>query len=1045
MKKIALLLVIFAFGLQALFAQTKEITGVVTSADDGSSLPGVSVSVKGTTLGTITDIDGKYVLKVPQNAQTLVFSFVGMQTQELAISGSTLNVVMKPDVVDVNEVIVTANAIKREKRELGYAVTSVDGAETTKARDANVLNSLSGKVAGLRITQQSGTLGGGAKILIRGANSLGGGNQPLFVVDGVPLSNSGYNGTRNDIISGGVDVGNRASDINSDDIASLTVLKGAAATALYGARAKDGAIIITTKRGQQGGRKVSVSINSSLRFDNVLQLPDLQNEYGPGSYGIYNLNSQNGWGPKISEVQDQKFENFLGDEVTLQAYPDNVKDFYETGVSTINSVAFTGGGSDNDFRLSFTNLHQTGVVPNTSLDKNTISLNAGKTFNDKLSARTSFSYVRTFGDGKPAQGSNNVNVLGPSIYGLPRTMDMNLLKNNVFDENGAYLSPDGKNANNPYWITKYNKFENIVDRFFGAASFTYKPFEWLEITDRVGSDLYTEWRRQVTRKGTFGKLKGSFDVNNLYSREVNNDIMASITKDNILKDLNFKLLIGHNINQRDWRRETVLNSDLVVDGLYNFGNAETTSAENFSSVRRLWGVYYDMTLGYKNMLFLNATGRNDWSSTLPKQNNSYFYPSVSAGFVFTELMQPNDIITYGKLRANYANVGSDEDPYQLDFQYYPSTDYFIQYLDAGTYPHGGVLAYEGPATIPPGNALKPQNQKSYEFGAELKFLNNRVGLDLTYYNTLTEDQIVAISIPQSTGYTTKKINAGAVRNEGYEATLYLRPVKLKNSFIWDINVNFAANKNTVEKLAPGLKEYVLTSGWSGLQIKAVPGETVGMYGTGWKRDPDGNVIINEATGYRETTDNVRMGGIYPDWTMGITNTFSFKGLTLDFLVDIRQGGVIYSNTTSDLRYSGLAKETLAHRGETFIDKGVNEITAGDGTVSYVENTTPVPSVQDYWQKYSLTANTEANVFDASYVKLREVTFSYDLPKKLMVKTFIQSATIGLEGRNLLIIKDHVPHVDPEANFFGTSLMGEGVEFSSVPSTRTWGFNLKLNF
>ena len=1045
MKKLTLLLVIFVIGLQSIWAQTKEISGTVTSADDGSSIPGVSVSVKGTTLGTITDLDGYYVINIPQDAQTLVFSFVGMQPQEIQATGSTINVVMKSDVVDVSEVIVTANAITREKRELGYAVTSVDGTETTKARDANVLNSLSGKVAGVRITQQSGTLGGSSKILIRGANSLGGNNQPMFVIDGVPLSNSGYNGSRNDIIAGGVDVGNRASDINPDDIASLTVLKGAAATALYGSRAKDGAIIITTKRGKQGGKKISISINSSLRFDNVLKLPDLQNEYGPGSYGIYNLNSQNGWGPKISEVQDQKFENFLGNDVTLQAYPDNVKDFYETGVSTINSVAFTGGGADNDFRLSYTNLNQTGVVPNTSLDKNTISFNAGKTFSDKLSARTSFSYVRTMGDGKPAQGSNNVNVLGSIISGLPRTLDINLLKDNVFDENGAYLSPNGKNANNPYWITQYNKFENTVDRFFGAASFSYKPFAGFEITERVGSDLYTEWRRQVTRKETFGNLKGSFFVNNLYSREINNDLMASFTKENVIEGLNFKMLVGHNINQRDWRRESVTNSDLIVDQLYNFGNAETTSTENFNSVRRLWGVYYDMTLGYKNMLFLNATGRNDWSSTLPTNNNSYFYPSFSAGFIFTELMQPNDILTYGKVRANYANVGSDEDPYQLDFQYYPSTDYFIQYLDAGTFPHGGVLAYEGPAVIPPGNALKPQNQKSYEFGAELKFFNNRLGLDVTYYNALTEDQIVAISIPQSTGYTSKKINAGAVRNEGYEATLWVRPIKLKNSFMWDVNVNFSSNKNSVEKLAPNLNEYILTSGWSGLQIKAVPGETIGMYGTGWKRDPDGNVVINETTGYREVTDNVRLGDVYPDWTMGISNTFSFKGLTLDLLVDVRQGGVIYSNTTSDLRYSGLAKETLAHRGETIVDKGVNEITDGDGNVSYVENTTPVKSVQDYWQKYSLTANTEANVFDASYIKLREVTFSFDLPKNLMNKTFIQSATIGLEGRNLLIIKDHVPHVDPEANFFGTSLMGEGVEFSSVPSTRSWGFNLKLNF
>jgi TonB-linked SusC/RagA family outer membrane protein len=1045
MKKIAFFFSILLFmGNMALYAQTRVITGTVTSAEDDAPIPGVSIAVKGTTLGTITDIDGEYTIQVPQDANVLIFSFVGMQTQEVEIIGTTINVVMESDVVGISEVVVTANAIRREKRELGYSVTSVEGTETTKARDANVLNSLAGKVSGVRITQQSGTLGGSSKILIRGANSLTGENQPLFVVDGVPISNSGYNGTRNEIIAGGVDVGNRASDINPDDIESLTVLKGAAATALYGARAKDGAIIITTKRARRGAQRFSVAVNSSLRMDNVLKLPDLQNEYGPGNYGIYSLTSQNGWGPKISEVQDQKFENFLGDEVTLQAYPDNVENFYETGISAINNVSFSGGASDHDYRVSITNLHQTGVVPHTSLDKTTLAINAGKTFSDKLSARSSFSYARTMGDGKPAQGSNNVNVLGAIVNSIPRTMDIELLRDNVFDENNEYQSPNGRNANNPFWITQFNKFENLVDRFFGSATLTYNPFSWLEITDRAGSDLYREYRRQVTRMGTFGKLNGAFSDNNLYSREINNDIMATITKDNIIENLNFKMMVGNNINQRDWQRETVTNEDLIVDQLYNYGNAESTTTENFESVRRLWGLYYDVLLDYRNMLFLNLTGRNDWSSTLPKENNSYFYPSFNLGFVFTELMQPNDIITYGKLRANYANVGSDEDPYQLDFQYYPATDYFVQYTASGTFPHGGVLAYEGPSTLPPGNTLLPQNQKSYELGAELKFLNNRMGIDFTYYNTVTEDQIVSIAIPQSTGYNYKKINAGAIKNEGYEFDLIIRPVQLSNSFTWDINANFASNRNTVEELAPGLNEYTLTSGWSGLQIKAVPGETIGMYGTGWDRDPDGNVIINANTGLRTVTDNVRLGDIYPDWTMGIANTFSFKNLSLYFLIDIRQGGVIYSNTTSDLRWSGLAKETLAHRGETFVDNGVNEVTEGENT-TYTENTTPVRSMQEYWQNYALTANTEASVFDASFIKLREVTFSYDLPRNLLRNTFIQGATIGVEGRNLWIIQDHVPHVDPEANFFGTSLFGEGVEFSSVPSTRSWGFNLKLNF
>ena len=678
------------------------------------------------------------------------------------------------------------------------------------------------------------------------------------------------------------------------------------------------------------------------------------------------------------------------------------------------------------------------------LTRNSISLNAGNKISDKLDSRATLNYVRTSIDGKPAQGSNNPNVLVPMVNGLPRTMDMDLLRNNVTDSNNVYLSPNQKNANNPFWVTKYNKFLQNVDRAYGSITLTYDPFKWVSISNRAGADVYSDDRRQITRKGTFGALTGSFYDRNLYSSIYNNDLTITFTKDNLIDGLNLKMLIGHNINQRDFKEVTADNNDLVIDELYNYSNAESTVTTNEVTHRRLMGVYFDATLGYKNFLFLDITGRNDWSSTLPKKHNSYFYPSASLGFIFTELLPKNEILSYGKLRGNYANVGSDEAPYQLDFQYYPDETYFNQYVSAGTFPHGGVLAFRGPSTIPPGDKLKPQNQKSWEIGTELKFFSDHIGIDFTYYNTVTEDQILSVPIAESSGFSYKKINAGSVKNEGIELMLTGSPVAIPNSFRWDIGLNFSKNKNTVEKLAEGLDELTLTSGWSGLTIKAVPGKTFGMYGTGFRRDPDGNIIINAENGMRDIEDDLRLGGIYPDWTMGISNMFSYKNVRLSFLIDIRQGGVIYSNTVADLRYSGLAIETLEHRGEVFVDKGVNEVIDG-GNTTYVPNETPVRSIQDFWQGYSLTSTAEANIFDASYIKLREVVLTFNLPKKLIEKTFFGSVSLSGEARNVWIIKDHVPHIDPEANFFGTSLTGEGVEFASVPSVRSIGFNIKCTF
>jgi len=543
----------------------------------------------------------------------------------------------------------------------------------------------------------------------------------------------------------------------------------------------------------------------------------------------------------------------------------------------------------------------------------------------------------------------------------------------------------------------------------------------------------------VYKKGTLGQMDGKFTTYNLYNKVFNNDLMATANFD-ISSDLNIRVIAGHNIFQQERRRAIITGTDLVMDELYRFGNAKSTSADNYYSIKRLMGIYGDVSMSYKNFLYLNVTGRNDWSSTLPVENNSYFYPSVSSSFVFSEFIPANKVLSFGKLRLSWANVGSDENPYQLDFQYTAANTYYAQFSLNGTFPHGGVVGVTGPRIYPTAD-LEPQNASTIEVGSNIILFNNRIGIDFTYYSIMTTNQIISIDIPLSTGYFSRNVNVGAVSNKGIEADLHLALVRKPGGVNWNVDVNFNKNRQIVEELSEGLTEYQLDGGWSGLQIKAAPGEEFGLYGTAWKRNENGDIIINENTGLREINPGQRFGDIYPEWFMGINNTFSFKGVDLNFLIDIRQGGVFYSGTVGNLRSTGLALETAENREQSFIDAGVIELE--DGT--YVANDVPVQSMQDFWSQYSAISNTEGNVFDASYVKLREVRISYNLPKSMLKNTFIQSLRIGVEGRNLWLIKDYVPHVDPEMNFFGPAAVGEGVEFNSIPSVRSFGANLMLTF
>ncbi len=1044
MKKIYFLLTTALMLTMTAWSQNLNVTGQVRN-ETGEPVPFATVTIKGTSNSVSADQAGNFSISAPLKS-VLVISAAGFGSYEISVESTTPIYAVLISSDPLTEVVVTALGISREAKALGYSVQKVVGAELVKARETNIVNSLAGKVAGVRITSQSGTLGGSSRIIIRGVSSFGTSmrsSQPIFVVDGLPIDNgSPFVTTQAGAAPSGsasVDFGNRAADVNPDDVESISVLKGAGASALYGARAKNGAIIITSKRGKKG--ETNVSVSSSIRFDNPLKLPEFQNEYAQGLYGVYNVASLNGWGPKMSEVQGQQFPNFLGQNVTLQAYPNNIRDFYETGNTYFNSVSVDGGSDNGDYRLTYTNTLQDGIVPNQELVRNALSLRVGGILSPKFDVRANINYVNTNSKGRSVQSSNDPNIVGNVLYSVPRNLDMNLIRENAVDPATGQQIPisPSRTGNNPYWIVNNNGYNNTVDRLFGNVIANYKFTNWLTLSNNFGLDFYNEYRKGVTRNGTIGALTGNFLEANLYNSVINNDLILTATKD-LSQDLSLKVMAGGNIYDVSFRRTQSYAQQLTVDQFYNFANAASVLTTNFDQSQRILGLFGEVELNYKDFLTLSATGRNDWSSTLPISNRSYFYPSLSAAFVFSQFIDKS-WLSFGKLRASWANVGSDDDPYLTQFNYTPVSTSFAQYGFGVTFPFNGALAYGVPITKPAFD-LRPQNQNAIEFGIELRFLQSRVNLDVTYYNNVTTDQIIALSLPHSTGYRTMRTNAGTIKNSGLEVQLGLVPVKSRN-FIWNADFNFSTNKNMVTYLPPEIVgTYTLASGWSSLQIRAERDKPIGMYGTAWARDPNGNLIIDPSTGLRTLENDVRLGDLYPVWMLGINNSFSYKNFSLGFLIDIRKGGLVYSNTASSVRTSGVAIETAANRGDIFVDKGVNE----DGDDKYVPNTTPVQSMQDFWVNNFQTSVTEANVFDASYTKLREVRLSYTLPSSVLQRTkFIKSVEVGLEGRNLWIIHANVPHVDPEANFFTNNGIGEGVEFNSVPSTRSLGFNLRFKF
>jgi TonB-linked SusC/RagA family outer membrane protein len=1029
---------------QPLAAQdARVVTGKVTS-DSGKVLQGVSVLLRGTSVGTLTDAAGAYRLTLPSTGRSDILTFrqLGYKPVDITMAGrTTIDVTLAATTTQLSSVVVTANAIVRETKELGYAIAQIEPAQLTVARSTNILNNVAGKIAGVRVTQQSGTVGGSSKVVIRGVNSIASASEPLFVVDGIPISNSAFAGTETEVVTGGVDVGNRAQDLNPDDIESMSVLKGAAASALYGSRARNGVIVVTTKRGRAGQRRFTY--NGSARSDQIFRAPEFQNEWAQGNLGVYNKDLANGWGPKIT---GQTEPNVLGVPEALRADPDNFKNFFNTGITNVHALGFEGGTETSDYRVGGTWLDQSGIVPNSELSRYTLSLNSGQRFTEQFQVRLAANYARTVSSGRASQGQNGQSIPMSIWTFTPRTLSTSFLRADRQRADGRAGSIDGTGtSNNPYWVTDNNGLNNAVDRIYGNALVSYDATSWLNLGFRAGTDIAVENRRFITRKGTRGRLDGEFDTQDFNERELNTDFIATVTRQ-LTPTLAFKGLLGHNFNKRVFKRQRVFSQGLNIDQLYTQANANVNAATNFYSERQLYGAYGDVGLAWRDYLFVNVTGRNDWSSTLPVDNNRYFYPSISTGYVLSDAFRDAGIfksgkVSFAKLRANWANVGSDEEPYQLAFTYSPLTQAADIYTFNQNFPFNGASAFSATNIIPPTN-LRPQRQNSWEVGGEFRFLRDRVGVDLTYYNVKNYDQIVSISVPQSTGFSARRLNIGEIENNGVEAQLNFNILDgARNGVSWDVTTNYSRNRNTVTKLAPGLNEFVVTAGDGfGTLIAARPGTTFQIQGVGFQRDSaTGQFLINPQNGLRIPGGRRLLGNIYPDWIGGVSNSFRYRAATFSFLVDVRRGGVVMSNTVSALRSSGTAKETLDRT--QFVQPGV--IRNADGTTR--PNDVKVASVQQYWQNLDSSISPENNIFDGSYAKLREIQFSYKLPDRWASLFRSRDASVSVEGRNLWLISSNVPHIDPEANIHGVGLIGEGIERNNIPSTRSIGFNIRLGF
>ncbi|MDT7828319.1 SusC/RagA family TonB-linked outer membrane protein [Pricia sp. S334] len=1040
--------------LEIALNQQFEVSGTVLD-QAGQPLPGANVLEKGTSNGVQTDFDGNFSLMIANQNATLVFSYIGFTTKEIPVAGQTdLKIILKESATGLSEVVVTALGIKREKKSLGYASQELDTEEVTSAREPNLLNGISGKVAGLQITNSPSGVGGSARVSIRGDASLNiNGNSPLFIVDGTPISNeivgSSGSGTQD------VDYGNGASEINPQDIESINVLKGPAAAALYGSRAANGAIIITTKKGSSKNGRLGISINSGVTIESVMMMPDWQNVYGQGNSGQFAFVDGSGggtadgvdesWGPKldtgllIPQFDSPRTDGTRGGDLVSDApitatpwvsRPDNTKNFFNTGFTKTNSIAISKSGDLGNIRFSYQNLDQEGIVPNTDLKRNSFSLSSGLNLTDKVTINSNINYIKSDSGNRPSISYGTESVMYLFIW-YGRQLNTDSLRDYwmVGQEDQQQFNYNYNYHDNPFFNVYENTNSQDKDRVYGNVSMNYKIDENWNLMLRTGRDFYSELRAKKRAFSTQRFPLGYYREDDVFFEESNSDFLLSYDK-TFNEKFNINISAGGNQMRRNQDYKQTVAPELINPGIYSFNNTRRPLEVSVNNTeKRINSLYGFARFAYDDMLYLDLTGRNDWSSTLPTDNNSYFYPSATLSAITNDIFDMPEFVSFAKFRAAYAEVGNDTDPYRL-------ASFFTNETPFGDNP---VLTE---SRLIPNADLKPEITSSYEFGVDLRLFQSRVNLDATYYDGRTKNQIIPISTDISSGYTSKLINAGEVRNYGFEAILNLVPVRNDN-FTWNSMFNFSQNKSEVTDL--GGVNYTLTER-NNVFIQAREGGSISaIYGRGFQRveDPNseyfGQLIIDNNGIPLRTDDLVYQGDYAPDYTLGILNSFKYKAFDFGFLFDIRQGGIVSSFTKIIGSTAGQLKETLEGRETGIVAEGVQETSPG----VFSPNTINVDA-RTYNNRFYERDNIEAAKYDASYTKLREVTLGYSLPERFMDKLPISKARFSLTGRNLLLWTEN-PHFDPETSALAGGTLQPGIENMSYPSTRSYTFNLQIDF
>ena len=1033
---------LIALSMQFSFAQEKTVTGVVS--DGSGPLPGANVVVQGSKTGTQTDVDGKYSIKA-KAGDVLVFSFVGMtNTTAKVTTSNTLNVKMQ-DGVKLEEVVVGALGVKRKEKAVGYAAQSIKGSTLTEARESNLVNALSGRVAGVQVTNSSGAVGSSSRIVLRGNSSITGNNQALFVVDGVPFDNTSYG---NSDSGGGRDLPNGAASISPDDIESMTVLKGPNAAALYGIRASNGVIIITTKSGK-GKKSLSVaSFNSNITFSDPLVIPSFQNSYGQGATSNYfqfvdgggngyNDGVDESWGPALdrglSFVQWDSYK-VGGAPLPWISHPNNVKDFYETGVAITNNLSLSAGNEDANFRMSIGNSKETGMVPFTDFKKFNVTLNGNIKLGEKLSSGVSLMYMNDKSDNLPIAGYNNENAAQQFIWSA-RNVNFTDLK----DWRNLPLAAVGTAAegtpinwntnfqNNPYWVLETNTNTYNRDRLTGSTFLTYQFNSAFSATGKVMLDHYSQLTTGRQAIGTNSAPDGSYGENSLRYSEINSEIVMSYKKQ-INSDFNLSLNLGANQMKRIRTQTYGSIPGLELPNFYSLSNIKTGTTATLGNQyveTRIGSVLGFGQLSYKDYIFIDFSGRNDWASVLPVKNNSFFYPAVSGSVVLSEILGLKDAkINYLKLRGGWSKVGGTGalGAYNLNNVY-------------GLTNNGWGNQASTPNTQYNPN-LKPESVVGTEFGIDLNGFNNRLRVAATYYTKVSSDLLVPIQVSGGSGYTSVWDNVADMENKGIELQLGVTVLKAKD-FSFDVDLNFAKNENKVTSLG-GLDTYILGGQW-GATIEARPGNAYGdIVGRGFERDPNGNVIFQNGLPKIESTKKV-LGNVTPDWTGGANFNIRYKDFDFSTLIDAKVGGDVHSMTYAWGRYAGVLEETLIGRETGVVGNGV----MSDGAGGYVANNVVVGAKEFNQSSYGNTIE-ESAIFDATYVKLRSMSLGYSLPKKWLKGTFVEDFKFSLVARNLAILFKNAPHIDPETGF--SSANGEqGQEFGQIPSARSYGFNINVKF